>query len=215
MKRYTVFFDFDNTITRFDVIDDMLERFSKDDKWIGLEKKWKSGRIGSRECLDGQMRGIRITKARLDKYLRTIKIDPYFAPLTKMLASKRIRSIILSDDFDYILKSVLKNNAISGPKVYSNSLKIIKDRVIPSFPFTNKDHNKCAHCKKENLLLNMGKDSVTVYIGDGLSDVCPAKSANIVFAKEYLAEYFKKEGLPCIRIKSLKDVYNYFKRRLL
>ena len=32
-----VFFDFDNTITTIDVIDDMLERFSKDDEWKALE----------------------------------------------------------------------------------------------------------------------------------------------------------------------------------
>lgn len=214
MKKYTVFFDFDNTITKLDVLDDILERFSSDNKWIALEKKWRAGSIGSRECLDGQMRGVRITKSRLERYLRTIKIDPYFKRLVKLLASHRIKTLILSDDFDLVLKSVLKNNKISGVDVYSNSLKVEGDKLIPSFPFTNKDHNKCAHCKKENLLLNMGKDSVTVYVGDGLSDVCPAKSANIVFAKGYLGEYFKKEGLPCIPIVSLKDVYNYFKRSL-
>ena len=40
-KNLTVFFDFDNTITMSDVIDDMLERFSKDDGWKKLEEKWQ------------------------------------------------------------------------------------------------------------------------------------------------------------------------------
>ena len=36
---FIVFFDFDNTITTIDVIDDMLARFSGDDGWKELEKR--------------------------------------------------------------------------------------------------------------------------------------------------------------------------------
>ena len=80
-QNYIVFFDFDNTITTIDVIDDMLERFSGDDGWKDLEEKWKREEIGSRECLKGQVEGIGIDKEKLDNYLSTIKIDPYFKKL--------------------------------------------------------------------------------------------------------------------------------------
>ena len=91
--RAAVFFDFDNTITAFDVIDDMLIRFSKDDKWLDLEKQWKAKRIGSRKCLDGQVRGIRVSKDKLDKYLTKVEIDPYFKRLLKLLRARKIRTI--------------------------------------------------------------------------------------------------------------------------
>jgi 2-hydroxy-3-keto-5-methylthiopentenyl-1-phosphate phosphatase len=74
---FIVFFDFDNTITTIDVIDDMLERFSGDEGWKELEKRWQREEIGSRECLKGQVEGIRVRKEILDKYLTTIAIDPY------------------------------------------------------------------------------------------------------------------------------------------
>ena len=216
-KKYVAFFDFDNTITKIDIIDDMLLRFSKDDKWKALEEKWVCGQIGSRECLDGQIRGIRITKKRLDKYLLTIKLDPYFKRLKKFLDSRSIKTIILSDDFDYILKRILRNSGISNIKIYSNKLRIAGDRLMPEFPFTDKDCPRCGHCKEKNIkmLANVDKaPSVIYYIGDGLSDVCPAKYADMVFAKGYLLKYLKKERLSYIPFKGLKDVYKYFKRSL-
>ena len=54
-NNHVVFLDFDNTITSYDVFDNMLERFAKSQGWVALEKNWKEGRIGSRECLAGQM----------------------------------------------------------------------------------------------------------------------------------------------------------------
>jgi len=213
-KNYIAFFDFDNTITKFDILDDMLLRFSSDDKWIELEKKWKSWKIGSRECLEGQMAGIRITRKALDRYLSTIRLDPYFKKLISLFRAEKIKSIIISDDFDYILRHVLRNNGIPRLQIYSNKLRIANDRLVPSFPYINPHHRQCGNCKKKNLLANMGRDMTTLYIGDGLSDLCPSKEADIVFAKGNLQKYLKKEGCGYIPIKGLKDVYDYFKRSL-
>ena len=84
-KNFIVFFDFDNTITSIDVIDDMLERFSGDDKWKDLEKRWQREEIGSLECLKGQVEGIRVDKETLDNYLSKVKIDPYFKKLLQKM----------------------------------------------------------------------------------------------------------------------------------
>jgi 2-hydroxy-3-keto-5-methylthiopentenyl-1-phosphate phosphatase len=208
-----VFFDFDNTIATCDVFDTMLPSFSRDDLWMELEKKWQDGKIGSRDCLEGQIRGMSITKNSLDRYLSSIKLDPHFKKLVRLLNSKRIRTIVLSDNFDYILKRILNyHNRIKKLKIYSNKLHIEKDRLIPHFPFRSSNCQVCAHCKTKNLLANVNKDSIIVYIGDGRSDICPAQYADIVFAKEDLLKHYKDTKLTCFEYKSLKDVYNYFKR---
>lgn len=207
-----VFFDFDNTITTCDVFDDMLLRFSKDERWIGLEKKWKEGEIGSKECLEGQIKGIRITKKALDRYLSNIKLDPYFKILVAFLDAKRIKKVILSDNFDYILNRILNHHTIKKTKVYSNKLLFAKDRLIPFFPFRSKNCRLCAHCKTKNLLANVNKNSIIVYIGDGNSDTCPAKYADIIFAKKDLLRHYKDKKLHCVKYDSLREVYDYFKR---
>ena len=217
-KRYTgknlvVFFDFDNTITTKDVLDDMLVRFSKDDRWKDLEEKWKNSQIGSMTCLKGQIEGIRITKGQLDKYLLTVHIDPYFKKLLDFLRYNKVRTFIVSDNFDYILRRILKSNGIDGLEVYANKVKIVEDRLKPSFPISNRSCGECAHCKKTTLLKKMAGDDVSVYVGDGLSDVCAAQEADIVFAKDFLKDYFKNKRLPHVPINGLKDIYQYLEEK--
>lgn len=211
-KGYTVFFDFDNTITTCDVIDDILLRFSKDKRWIKLEEEWKKGKISSKECLKGQIGGILISRKELNNYLYSIKLDSYFKRVIDFLNLKGTKVIILSDNFDYTLKRILRNNGISDLKIYSNKLKFSKDKLKLLFPFRDRKCCICAHCKRNNLLSNINGDSISIYIGDGLSDSCPAQYADIVFAKGDLLKYFKEKKLGCIPYKTLKDVYGYLRR---
>lgn len=213
-KKQVVFFDFDNTITTQDVLDDMLLKFSKDDRWTELEKRWKKKEIGSLECLKGQMCGIRVKKETLDEYLSKIKIDPYFKKLIKLLNSRKVRTIIVSDNFDYILKKILERHALQDIEMYSNRLKVSNDRLIPSFPHSNKKCGDCAHCKKTTLARTITNGEKSVYIGDGLSDACASKEADTIFAKDYLKRYLEGEGVEHIPFNNLKDVYSYFQRSL-
>lgn len=210
-----VFFDFDNTVTTCDVFDDMLLRFAEDDSWRLLEERWKNKKIGSRQCLEGQISTINITKNSLDKYLATIKIDPYFKRLVRFLKQRRVETIILSDNFDYILKRILKRNGINGLKVYSNKARIAGNRLVPSFPFTDGKCRVCAHCKKKTMFTNGANGSFKIYVGDGQSDICPAEHADKVFAKESLLDYCRKERIPHTPYKNLKEVYNRIKEEYI
>ncbi len=73
-----VFFDFDNTITKGDVFDNMLLKFSEGDAWRDFEERWNNKEIGSRECLEGQIKMVSVTRRSLDAYLGRVRLDPYF-----------------------------------------------------------------------------------------------------------------------------------------
>ena len=210
-----VFFDIDDTLAACDVFDDIILHFSKDERWIEIEKRWKEGKIGSKECLEGQLKGVRISRKAFDGYLATIKLDPYFKRLLKFLKTKKIKAMILSDNFDYILRRVLNNKGARRLKIYSNRLRFVKDRLIPGFPFTDKKCRICGHCKKKNLLANIKRDSIIIYIGDGRSDICPAKCAHLVFAKKGLLRHFRDKKLACVPFRSLKDVHGYLRRSVV
>jgi len=207
-KQSIVFFDFDNTITSFDILDDIIERFSTNKKWTKFEEDWANGKIGSKECLEGQLKSVRVARGALSEYLSTIELDPSFKKLITLFKKKKIQFVIVSDSFSFIIKEILHHNGIRGIKVYANELKFHKNELIPSFPYTSKDCLKCAHCKKKHILENKGKK--TIYIGDGLSDVCPAQEADLVFAKESLLNHLRKIQKPCTEFKNLGDVYTYF-----
>jgi 2,3-diketo-5-methylthio-1-phosphopentane phosphatase len=206
-----VFFDFDNTITPFDVIDDIVERFSKDDSWRRFEEDWKLGKIGSKECLQGQLKGVRVNKENFIHYLSTIKIDTYFPKILELLKEEGASVAIVSDSFSFIINYILKNNGIEGMKIYSNDVVFDKDRLVLKFPHLNGKCPKCANCKKSHLLNYSIKQKMSIYIGDGLSDVCPAKEADMIFAKGSLKQHLTKQRVQCIPFDDLGVVYERLK----
>ena len=206
-----VFFDFDNTITPFDVLDDIVKRFSIDKKWMTFEDAWRQGRIGSRACLKGQLESVRVSKGSLQRYLSRIKIDPHFPAIFSMLKREGIKPVVLSDSFTPIIEHILRNNGIRGVSIYANNLRFLNYKLIPSFPYQNKHCRRCAHCKKKNLLKKGIRDKIILYVGDGLSDVCPAECSDVVFAKGSLLKHFRDKKRLCVAFKSLDDIYNYFK----
>jgi len=209
-----VFFDFDNTVTFGDVLNEMIERYSVCDDWIVLEKAWQSGEITTKECLAGQMKWIRISKQELNRYLKTVRIDPYFIKLVGLLREREIPSVIVSDNFEPIIQLILEHNGIKDFGVYANHLRFYKDRVFPSFPYQNPDCTFCAHCKKVHFMNDEhSMEDPIIYVGDGRSDICASKEADIVFAKDTLLRYRKKHDLPCIEFHDLSGVYEYLNKR--
>src|SRR5437763_1859162 len=86
-----IFFDFDNTITMSDVLDEVIKKFSINDDWMTLEKAWLEGQIGTKECLQGQLRNVRISKKKLHEFLKKVAIDPYFYKLLTFLTKEGIK----------------------------------------------------------------------------------------------------------------------------
>lgn len=204
-----VFFDFDNTITHFDVLDSIVENFSIDKKWMSFESAWKRGEIGSKDCLKGQLKSVRVTRKILDGYLSKIKVDPYFKRMVGLLRKNGVEPVILSDSFSYFIRSILRNNEINGIRIFSNKVRISGERLIPSFPHQHPTCRTCGNCKSNHLPDQKAASKVVIYIGDGLSDLCPSKNSDIVFAKGNLKKYLLKEGKPFISFGSLKSVYNF------
>lgn len=211
LSECAVFFDFDNTITPFDVIDDIVERFSINEKWHKIEEDWKQGKIGSKECLERQFNEVRIKKDDFIRYLSAIKIDKYFPKILAFLKRHKTSVAIVSDSSSFIIDTILKNNGIKGVKVYSNQLKFDRDRLILKFPYFNERCPKCANCKKGHLRRTDVSDKISIYIGDGLSDICAAEYADVVFAKASLLKHFKNQNMGHFEFDTLAVVYNYLK----
>jgi 2-hydroxy-3-keto-5-methylthiopentenyl-1-phosphate phosphatase len=208
-SKRTVLIDFDNTITLFDVLDDIIKRFSVDKRWIALEEAWREGRIGSRECLEGQLGSVRMTKKGLTRYLSRVRLDPYFKKLLMLSRERGMKMAIVSDDFSFIIKRILKESGLDRIRIHSNAMRFRKDTFKLVFPHTNGRCGRCANCKRMHLSKYKDRNRIIIYIGDGLSDVCPAKHADLVFAKGSLLKRLRREGKRCVEFNGLADVYRH------
>ena len=205
------FFDFDHTISKIDVIDDLIEHFAIDKHWRVLEQRWQSGEIGSEECLRGQFQSVRVSREKLKAYLSEIEIDPDFHRIFVLLKNAGVRPLIASDSFNFLIETILKNNDVHGIRILANRLRIVGDKLIPSFPYRNNACLHCANCKTSHLRNEDSLGKVLVYVGDGRSDFCASLSAHVVFAKDSLAEYLRDKRKKFVSYRNLKDVYDAWK----
>ncbi|MGB8166005.1 MAG: MtnX-like HAD-IB family phosphatase [Chthoniobacteraceae bacterium] len=207
-----VYFDFDNTISTFDVLDSIIERFAADRHWEELEREWQAGRLSTRDCLDGQVRSLRVTWSELREHLRAVKLDPAFLPLLALLRQRGIEHMVVSDSFSVIIAEVFAQHGIADVPIFANELTFTGDRVIPHFPHSNPDHPACAHCKRLHLLARPAQPSI--YVGDGRSDLCPALVADVVFAKDSLLRDLTARKVACRPITDLSGVLEYFQNEV-
>jgi len=207
VNRPVLFLDFDNTITQGDLLDAVLERFSKDNSWLELEDAWRSGKISTLECLRGQVGNLKPSRTAILEFAVTISVDPHFVPIADWAARSNVDLIVLSDSFTALIDAVFKHHDIPNVPVFANELKFFADRVEAEFPYQDPSCARCAHCKARQIRKFPGQR--TIFVGDGLSDICPANIADIVFAKDSLARHLAQSNKKFLPFHSLQTVLNF------
>jgi 2,3-diketo-5-methylthio-1-phosphopentane phosphatase len=203
-KKTVLFIDFDNTISQGDVLDSVIEKFSPNRQWEHWQTEWRESRISTLECLQMQMGGLRVEESALLEFVRTVSIDPDFIRLQDWAAATGTALLIVSDNFAPILGEILRHHQIVAPPIYANALAFMDDRIIPSFPYRSTTCARCAHCKAIHFARYEGYR--TIYVGDGLSDTCPAVRADLIFAKDSLAEFLRGRGRRYTPFRNLGEV---------
>lgn len=212
-----IFCDFDGTITLKDVWMDIGSHFIRQkDKWNDVINKFEKLEIGGRECFLSEIALVEdFNFNRYNEIIDSQQIDDRFIEFKDFCGLNNIPLIILSEGMDYYIGRVLKNNNITLPYC-SNRFVLSEDKSVfhLEFPYSDSECLKCGCCKR-NLLLNMtGDDEISVYIGDGFSDVCVVQYADIVFAKKSLASYCWKNNITYFEYKNFLDIKNKLEKIL-
>ena len=207
MPRPAVFFDFDNTLTVGDVLDDIVEKFSPNEDWREWERAWVEGRMAARDCLRLQVENLRVSQAALLEHLQTVRIDPAFAAILAWAGSRQVEVVIVSDSFLPLIRQILRNHAIDGVPVFANDLKFEADRLVPSFPFHDPALPRSANAKARHLEPYRGR--TRIFAGDGHSDLDAALAADVVFAKDTLARELSELSVPFHPFVTLQTVLEY------
>jgi 2-hydroxy-3-keto-5-methylthiopentenyl-1-phosphate phosphatase len=206
-KESAIFVDFDNTISCGDVLNSVIEEYSRTSEWMRWQDDWREGRISTIECLQRQVGNLEVTREDLLARVRQVDIDPGFASLQQWAARTGTYLAIASDNFDIIVRAILEHHGIVPPPLFANALDFEGSRPLPSFPYRSATCPRCANCKGSHFAPFKGRE--IVYVGDGLSDVCPALRADRVYAKDALAEYLSGKGVAYLPFRNLGDVVEH------
>lgn len=218
IMKLAIFCDFDDTITRINVTDTVLERFA-DPLWSEIQEDWLAGKLSAREVLQRQMPLITVQPEELDMLIDSIEIDPHFAEFAEFCAVENHSLYILSDGFDYWINKILQralpqhNGAVKKIPVFACRLNLEGNKVAISFPyFPQGCIHGCATCKPTLFeRLKAGADRAVV-VGDGVSDLLLAKNADLVLAKNGLREFCESEGIASLSFSNFRDILHTIKK---
>lgn len=198
--------DFDGTLSVGDTVDAMLERFA-DDRWKDLESDWLKGDITAIDCMKQQLDLVKTDQITLEKFFRGIQIDSSFIPFHKHI-SQFSKVAIVSDGLDHAIDVATHNAKIPKMPIYANKLHFKPNGVEISYPYRNPDckaGNGVCKCKiAEQLSADVG--GPIILVGDGKSDYCLAKHADVVFAKGKLINHCEQENIPFTGFQTFTEV---------
>ncbi len=205
----TVFFsDFDGTITFKDVGYSMFHHFSNG-RNEELIPDWKAGTITSRECLTKEAEMISLSNSELNEYLNSFELDSGFEQFVIESKKNKTELYIVSDGLDIYIDYILKRHNLNDLNVCANHAYIKDNKMIIEFPVENKICQRCGICKGETIadFRDSAREELTiVFAGDGYSDICAVKEADVVFAKKDLKEYCDLNDLPYINFNTFHDI---------
>ena len=193
---YHIFVDFDGTITKTDTLQYILDTFGDKD-WRKIEEAVSRGEIDEIDGLRLEFATVRASKEEVLAVLdQAITIDEGFPSFWEWCREREIPLTILSGGFRFIINHILSKFGLSEIEFFANEVTVLDGRweVIPYGGW--RDCFSCNHCKSSHLWEEKEKGISTVYIGDGNTDRCAARYANIIFAKGKLAHYAEEYKIP-------------------
>ncbi len=206
--RLAVFCDYDGTFAKQDVGSTIARTHAADRRkalWKRLERGELDAWAYNLELLDG----LPLPESELAEFLKTIEIDPGGRALIAWCEERGIPFRILSDGFDYNLERLQR---IHGVRFAHDSNRLWYEngrwRIAARYPDA-RCSCKTGVCKAARIrdFRALHPNARVVHIGNGrVSDLCGARAADVVFAKDSLAEELAKQGVAFEAFETLHDV---------
>jgi 2,3-diketo-5-methylthio-1-phosphopentane phosphatase len=210
MKSATaIFCDFDGTISRRDVGYALFHHFSggRNDS---LLPAWKNLQMSSRECLSAEAAMVSGSAEEIHQYLAQFDLDHGFAAFEQLCVRNEVPVHILSDGLDLYINQILHRNGLGHLPVMSNIGRLNGSGLEIEFPWDNTSCTRCGCCKGERMAEYRAERTDTpvrlAFVGDGYSDICAVREADLLLAKKDLAVYCTERKIPFVPFDNFADV---------
>lgn len=208
MKDTIFFIDFDGTISREDVCALMVQTFAREG-WEEFNRLWEEKFLSTEECARGTLELIDATPEALNAFFAQMEIDPGFPSFVQWAKHHGHPLYILSDGYDNYIQNILTRKNLNLP-YYANHLEYDRGWKIRCY-HQDLECQQCGVCKTRLIEELIKPGYITVYIGDGYSDLCPAARCDLVLAKNELARLCQAEGIPYYAYENFFDVQTIVK----
>lgn len=199
--------DFDGTITQRDTLHVVIEAFGVPGLWASIEPRMRSGELSVEAAMEEEFAGVRgHPDDILETVLRVAPVRPGFREFAAWAAAEGHELVVFSAGFRSIIEPVLATQGLSHLAVVSNDAEFTHEGCTISWGLPGPPCERCGRTCKRHAVGERRRGRSVVYIGDGISDRCPALEAEIVFARADLARFLDGQSVIHRPFEDFRDV---------
>jgi len=197
--------DFDGTITEEDMGYLLLDSFASEG-WRRLLTEYREGRMSVGRFNTKAFAMVKADRQTILKFVRSkVKIRAGFYELLACCRRKGFRFVIVSNGLDFYIEAILKDTGVDSIEVMAAQTRFTPEGIDAKY--IGPEGNQIQDGFKETYIrLFLGRGYRVAYVGNGISDVSPAKQAHHIFATDELLNHCKKTNLNYTPFVDLNDV---------
>jgi len=197
--------DFDGTITEEDISFFLLDAFAQGD-WRRLLRDYKEHRISVGKFNTKAFAMVKTDKPTLLEAIKgKIQVRAGFHELVNHCLRKGFKLVIVSNGLDFYIEAILKDLGLNNIEVHAAKASFNPEGM--KVQYIGPDGERLEDGFKEAYIKSFLKLGYSViYVGNGDSDVTPARQAHHVFATGELLKYFRENNLHCQPFETFVDV---------
>jgi len=196
--------DFDGTITEEDISFFLLDTFAQGD-WRRLLQEYKEHKISVGEFNTKAFTMVKADKATLLEALKgEVRVRAGLYELVDYCLRRGFRFVIVSNGLDFYIEAILQYLGLKNIKVHAAQARFNPGGM--EVQYLGPDGKRLEDGFKEAYIesfLKLGYQ--VIYIGNGDSDIAPAKYAHHVFATGELLAYCRENNLKCKPFENFTD----------
>lgn len=204
--------DFDGTITRRDTLHLIVEEFGTRGLWAAIEPRLRAGEVTLEQAMQEEFATVRATPAQVrELILREAGLREGFPELVAWAEERGHRLIVFSSGFRSVIEAALGHWGLGRLPVVSHEAHFTAAGCRLEWSDRGEACGECGRrCKRHDLRAHRGGERV-VYVGDGISDRCVARTADLVFARADLARDLAADGVPFIPFEDFVEVLGHLR----
>jgi 2-hydroxy-3-keto-5-methylthiopentenyl-1-phosphate phosphatase len=197
---WLILVDFDGTITARDadfvIADAARGPVAAQAVYGPLAAAYEGLEIGLAEYFEGYLTGLELSAAEIAAHAGAVPCRPGFPALVAACAAQGWGLRVVSEGLDVYIRPMLAALGAGGVTLSCNRLVEGDDgpQVLP--PADGEPCPRCLNCKGAHVRRAHAAGQRVVMVGNGASDLCAAREADLVFARDILAVLCAAEGIP-------------------
>lgn len=208
METLLIACDFDGTITRRDTLHLIVEAYGTRGLWQAIEPRLRAGQLTVEQAMQEEFASVRATPEQVrELVLREAGLRPGFPELVDWARDHGHRLVVVSSGFRTVIDALLGHWGLGHLEVTSNEARFSPEGCELVWADRGDACGECGRrCKRHDLRGHLRPGEVLVYLGDGISDRCGARMADVVFARHHLARDLAEDRVPFIPFEDFVEV---------